>query len=124
MRFVGGGYVAMHKTKQSTCVSEETSHYSGLWNGTIHVVAGTGGRGTEDYGPVNVSWSVFKDHTLQHGYVKLTSENHNKLLFQFLHANTGEVVDTFTISREFPDVLGCDNSIAPFCPKVTTLDYS
>lgn len=109
---------------QSTCVSDETQHYSGHYNGTIHIVAGTGGRGTEPFGPVNTTWSAFKDETLTNGYVKMTSKDHKNLLVEFLHASDGKVADSFSISREFQDVLGCDSSQAPLCPKVNSVDIS
>ncbi|KAG0596688.1 hypothetical protein M758_UG276400, partial [Ceratodon purpureus] len=32
-------------------VSDEPSHYSGRFNGTIHIVAGSGGRALQTFGP-------------------------------------------------------------------------
>ena len=108
---------------QSVLVSDEPSHYSGRFNGTIHIVAGTGGRALETFGPVNTTWSNVKNDQVN-GYVKMTSSNSQNLLVEFLNAIDGSVVDSFTIERKYQDVLGCDNSIAPLCPKVSSVDYS
>ena len=105
---------------QNSCVGDEKNNYSGQFNGTIHIVVGTGGRGTEGYGPVNTTWSLVKDESLEYGYLKLTSEDHQNLLVEFIHSNTGFVADKFTINRKFMDVLGCDKSNAPICPSVTS----
>lgn len=104
-------------------MSEEVSNYSGRFNGTIHIVAGTAGRTLEQFGPVNTTWSNVKNDQV-HGYVKMTSKNPQNLLVEFVNAKDLSVVDSFSIAREFQDVLGCDNSIQPICPKVSTVDYS
>ncbi|KAK3043259.1 hypothetical protein RJ639_002502 [Escallonia herrerae] len=90
---------------QSTCVNSETSHYSGTVNGTIHVVAGGGGSHLSAFSPINTTWSLFKDYDF--GFVKLTAFNHSSLLFEYKKSSDGKVYDSFTISRDYRDVLAC-----------------
>ncbi|KAG0575169.1 hypothetical protein KC19_VG323800, partial [Ceratodon purpureus] len=40
--------------------SDEPSHYSGRFNAQVHIVACTGGRALEPFGPVNTTWSNVK----------------------------------------------------------------
>lgn len=107
---------------QDQCVGDETTNYSGQFNATIHIVAGTGGRNTEGYGLVNTTWSLVKDYSLDWGYLKFTSADSESLLVEFIHANDGSVYDTFNFKRKFTDVLGCDASLAPICPTTTSAD--
>ncbi|XP_057837690.2 nucleotide pyrophosphatase/phosphodiesterase isoform X1 [Cryptomeria japonica] len=100
---------------ENYCVSEEKTHYSGTFNATIHVVAGGGGSHLSDYTTLQTSWSVFKDQDF--GFVKLTAFNHSSLLFEYKKSSDGEVYDSFWITREYKDVLGCD-SIGN-CPRTT-----
>ncbi|KAK2978207.1 hypothetical protein RJ640_030380 [Escallonia rubra] len=87
------------------CVNSETSHYSGTVNGTIHVVAGGGGSHLSAFSPVNTTWSLYKDYDF--GFVKLTAFNHSSLLFEYKKSSDGKVYDSFTISRDYRDVLAC-----------------
>jgi predicted phosphodiesterase len=107
---------------QDQCVGDETTNYSGQFNGTIHIVAGTGGRDTETYGPLNTTWSLVKDYSLDYGYLKFTSGDSESLLVEFIHAKDDSVYDTFNFKRKFTDVLGCDASLAPICPFTTSAD--
>ncbi|KAI9079444.1 hypothetical protein K1719_038526 [Acacia pycnantha] len=63
---------------QSQCVNSEKHHYPGMVNGTIHVVAGGGGSHLSGFGPVETSWSIFRDSDF--GFVKLTAYNHSDVL--------------------------------------------
>ncbi|PKA63820.1 putative inactive purple acid phosphatase 27 [Apostasia shenzhenica] len=90
---------------QSQCVNNEKSHYSGTMNGTIHVVVGGGGSHLSNFSSVETSWSLYKDY--DYGFVKLTAFNHSSLLFQYLRSSNGRVHDSFTIHREYRDVLAC-----------------
>ncbi|KAM7483449.1 hypothetical protein LguiB_008032 [Lonicera macranthoides] len=90
---------------QNQCVNSEKSVYSGTVNGTIHVVAGGGGSHLSSYSEVNTSWSLFKDN--DYGFVKLTAFNHSSLLFEYKKSSDGNVYDSFTISRDYRDVLAC-----------------
>ncbi|XP_059657394.1 probable inactive purple acid phosphatase 27 [Cornus florida] len=90
---------------QNQCVNSETSHYSGTVNGTIHVVVGGGGSQLSEFIQVNTSWSLYKDY--DYGFVKLTAFNHSSLLFEYKKSSNGKVYDTFTISRDYRDVLAC-----------------
>ncbi|KAM2286563.1 hypothetical protein ACFX1S_039016 [Malus domestica] len=90
---------------QNQCVNTEKSHYSGTVNGTIHVVVGGGGSHLSAFGPVQTSWSLFRDSDF--GFVKLTAFNHSSLLFEYKKSNDGKVYDSFTISRDYKDVLAC-----------------
>ncbi|XP_075486985.1 putative inactive purple acid phosphatase 27 [Primulina tabacum] len=90
---------------QNQCVNPEKSNYSGIVNGTIHVVVGGGGAHLSEFSSVNTSWSVYKDYDW--GFVKLTAFNHSSLLFEYKKSSDGKVYDSFTISRDYRDVLAC-----------------
>ncbi|CAI9093360.1 OLC1v1028847C1 [Oldenlandia corymbosa var. corymbosa] len=72
---------------QNHCVNSERSHYSGVMNGTIHVVAGGAGAHLSEFSPVNTSWSLYKDYDW--GFVKLTAFNHSSLLFEYKKSRDG-----------------------------------
>lgn len=90
---------------QNQCVNTERSHYSGTVNGTIHVVVGGGGSHLGEFGPVQTTWSIYKDSDF--GFVKLTAFNYSSLLFEYKKSSDGKVYDSFTISRDYRDVLAC-----------------
>lgn len=90
---------------QNQCVSNEKSHYAGTMNGTIHVVAGGGGSHLSDFTTLQTDWSLYRDYN--YGFVKLTAFNHSSLLFEYKRSNDGKVYDSFTISRDYRDVLSC-----------------
>ncbi|KAF7833979.1 putative inactive purple acid phosphatase 27 [Senna tora] len=90
---------------QNQCVNNERSHYSGVVNGTIHVVVGGGGSHLSKFSQVTPSWSLYKDFDF--GFVKLTAFNHSSLLFEYKKSSDGKVYDSFTISRDYRDVLAC-----------------
>ncbi|XP_030938552.1 probable inactive purple acid phosphatase 27 [Quercus lobata] len=90
---------------QNQCVNTERSHYSGTVNGTINIVVGGGGSHLSDFGPVQTSWSLFRDSN--YGFGKLTAFNHSSLLFEYKRSSDGKVYDSFTISRDYRDVLAC-----------------
>ncbi|KAG2678538.1 hypothetical protein I3760_11G007300 [Carya illinoinensis] len=90
---------------QNQCVNKERSHYSGTVNGTIHIVVGGGGSHLSEFGPVQPTWSVYRD--VDFGFVKLTAFNHSSLLFEYKKSSDGKVYDSFTISRDYRDVLAC-----------------
>ncbi|OAY47953.1 probable inactive purple acid phosphatase 27 [Manihot esculenta] len=90
---------------QNQCVNTEKNHYSGTVNGTIHVVAGGGGSHLSKFSDVTPKWSLYKDYDF--GFVKLTAFNHSSLLFEYKKSRDGKVYDSFTISRDYRDVLAC-----------------
>lgn len=90
---------------QNQCVNSERSHYSGIVNGTIHVIVGGGGSHLSEFSSVTPSWSLYRDYDF--GFVKLTSFNHSSLLFEYKKSSDGKVYDSFTISRDYKDVLAC-----------------
>ena len=90
---------------QNQCVNTERSHYLGTVNGTINIVVGGGGSHLSDFGPVQTSWSLFRDSN--YGFGKLTAFNHSSLLFEYKRSSDGKVYDSFTISRDYRDVLAC-----------------
>lgn len=90
---------------QNQCVNSKIRHYSGTVNGTIHVVAGGGGSHLSEFGPVKPNWSLFRD--VDFGFVKLIAFNHSSLLFEYKKSSDGNVYDSFTISRDYKDVLAC-----------------
>ncbi|XP_071918389.1 probable inactive purple acid phosphatase 27 [Coffea arabica] len=102
---------------QNQCVKSGRSHYSGVVNGTIHVVVGGGGAHLSEFSTVDTSWSLYKDYDW--GFIKLTSSNHSSLLFEYKKSRDGKVYDSFTISRDYTDVLAC---VHDGC-EATTLAY-
>ncbi|GMY15114.1 probable inactive purple acid phosphatase 27 [Fagus crenata] len=90
---------------QNRCVNPEKSHYSGSLNGTIHVVVGGGGSHLSTFSQAPPNWSLYRDY--DYGFVKLTAFNHSSLLFEYKKSNDGKVYDSFTITREYKDVLAC-----------------
>nr|XP_043614817.1 probable inactive purple acid phosphatase 27 [Erigeron canadensis] len=90
---------------ENHCVNSEKSHYSGTVNGTIHVVVGGAGAHLSEFTEINTTWSLYKDHDF--GFVKMTAFNHSSLLFEYKKSNDGKVYDSFTISRDYRDVLAC-----------------
>ncbi|TKY55327.1 inactive purple acid phosphatase 27 [Spatholobus suberectus] len=90
---------------QNQCVNDERSHYSGVVKGTIHVVAGGAGRHLSNFSQVTPKWSLYRDYDF--GFVKLTAFNHSSLLFEYKKSSDGKVYDSFTISRDYKDVLAC-----------------
>ncbi|KAH6830671.1 purple acid phosphatase 27 [Perilla frutescens var. hirtella] len=99
---------------QNKCVNLEKSHYSGAVNGTIHVVVGGAGAHLSEFGSINTAWSVYKDYDW--GFVKLTALNHSSLVFEYKKSKDGKVYDSFTISRDYRDVLAC---VHDGCEKTT-----
>ncbi|KAJ8634210.1 hypothetical protein MRB53_027546 [Persea americana] len=90
---------------ENICVNSETSHFSGIVNGTIHVVAGGGGSHLSAFTDLKTKWSIYKDYDF--GFVKLTAFNHTSLLFEYKKSRDGKVYDSFTITREYMNVLAC-----------------
>ncbi|CAH1423188.1 unnamed protein product [Lactuca virosa] len=90
---------------QNKCVNSDISRYSGTVNGTIHVVVGGGGSRLSNFTEINTFWSLYKDQDW--GFVKLTAFNHSSLLFEYKKSSDGLVYDSFTISRDYKDVLAC-----------------
>lgn len=90
---------------QSQCVSGERNRFSGPVNGTIFVVAGGGGSHLSDYTTAIPKWSVFRDR--DYGFVKLTAFNQSSLLFEYKKSRDGKVYDSFTVDRDYRDVLSC-----------------
>ncbi|KAI3729256.1 hypothetical protein L6452_17909 [Arctium lappa] len=82
---------------QSNCTNNEKHDYMGSLNGTIHVVAGGGGASLTEFAPINTTWSLFRDY--DYGFLKLTTFDHSKLLFEYKKSRDGKVYDSFTISR-------------------------
>ncbi|KAB1217429.1 putative inactive purple acid phosphatase 27 [Morella rubra] len=90
---------------ENQCVNSAKSHYSGTTNGTIHVVVGGGGSHLSTFTTAIPDWSIYRDYDF--GFVKLTAFNHSSLLFEYKKSRDGNVYDSFTISREYKDVLAC-----------------
>ncbi|KAL9433994.1 hypothetical protein AB3S75_028765 [Citrus x aurantiifolia] len=90
---------------QNQCVNTEKYHYTGTVNGTIHVVVGGGGSHLSDFSEVTPNWSLYRDYDW--GFAKLTAFNHSSLLFEYKKSRDGKVYDSFTISRDYRDVLAC-----------------
>nr|ACF86009.1 unknown [Zea mays] len=90
---------------QSQCMTSEKTHYSGTMNGTIFVVAGGGGCHLSSYTTAIPKWSIYRDYDF--GFVKLTAFNHSSLLFEYKKSSDSKVYDSFTIDRDYRDVLRC-----------------
>ncbi|XP_074309639.1 putative inactive purple acid phosphatase 1 [Silene latifolia] len=102
---------------QSQCTSQEKSHYKGSLNGTIHVVAGGGGASLAEFSDLQPKWSIVRD--VDYGFLKLTAFNHSSLLFEYKKSSDGSVHDSFTITRDYRDILACATDSCP----ATTLAY-
>ncbi|KAG2653542.1 hypothetical protein PVAP13_1NG460976, partial [Panicum virgatum] len=89
----------------SRCMTSEKSRYSGTMNGTIFVVASGGGSHLSDYTTAIPRWSIFHDRDFR--FVKLTAFNHSSLLFEYKRSSDGKVYDSFTVDRDYRDVLSC-----------------
>jgi hypothetical protein len=74
-------------------------------NGTIHIVVGGAGKSLSQFTTAIPNWSIYRDHDF--GFGKLTAFNHSYLLFEYKKSRDGKVYDSFTISREYKDVLAC-----------------
>ncbi|CAN6477187.1 unnamed protein product [Victoria cruziana] len=96
---------------ESICMSSEKSHYTGPLNGTIHVVVGGGGSHLSEFTTLQTSWSLYKDYDF--GFVKLTAFNHSSLLFEYRKSSDGRVYDSFTINRNYRDILACTIDSCP-----------
>ncbi|KAI7748826.1 hypothetical protein M8C21_024913 [Ambrosia artemisiifolia] len=90
---------------EEQCMNSEKSHYSGTVNGTIHIVVGGAGAHLSKFSDVNTTWSLKKD--LDFGFVKMTAYNKSSLLFEYKKSRDGKVYDSFTMSRDYKDVLAC-----------------
>ncbi|XP_054823019.1 probable inactive purple acid phosphatase 1 isoform X1 [Prosopis cineraria] len=99
---------------QSICTSEERQHYKGPLHGTIHVVAGGGGASLSTFTTLKTKWSIFKDY--DYGFVKLTAFDSSNLLFEYKKSRDGKVYDSFSISRDYRDILACTKDS---CPSTT-----
>ncbi|KAM3706962.1 hypothetical protein ACJW31_03G190000 [Castanea mollissima] len=96
------------------CTSQEKHNYIGPLKGTIHVIAGGGGASLHEFASINTTWSIYKDY--DNGFVKLTAFDHSHLLFEYKKSRDGKVYDSFTISRDYRDILTCT---VDSCPEVT-----
>ena len=99
---------------QNICTSQEKHNYIGPLKGTIHVIAGGGGASLHEFAPINTTWSIYKGY--DNGFVKLTAFDHSHLLFEYKKSRDGKVYDSFTISRDYRDILTCTGDS---CPEVT-----
>ena len=99
---------------QNICTSQEKHNYIGPLKGTIHVIAGGGGASLHEFASINTTWSIYKDY--DNGFVKLTAFDHSHLLFEYKKSRDGKVYDSFTISRDYRDILTCT---VDSCPEVT-----
>jgi hypothetical protein len=99
---------------QNICTSKEKHSYKGNLNGTIHVAAGGAGASLSPFTTLQTAWSLYKDY--DHGFVKLTAFDHSNLLFEYKKSRDGKVYDSFTISRDYRDILACT---VGRCPSTT-----
>lgn len=108
------GYERTCPVYENVCVAKAASHYSGAFTATTHVVVGGGGASLADYAGLRARWSHVQDR--DYGFAKLTAFNHTALLFEYVRSRDGSVHDSFTVSRDYRDILACgvDN-----CPTTT-----
>ncbi|XP_068654168.1 probable inactive purple acid phosphatase 1 isoform X1 [Aristolochia californica] len=99
---------------QNICTNKEKYNYVGPLNGTIHIVAGGGGAGLADFTTLQTRWSIYKDHDF--GFVKLTAFDHSRLMLEYKKSSDGKVYDSFTITRDYRDILACT---VDSCPSQT-----
>ena len=74
-------------------------------NGTIHVVVGGAGSHLSNFSQATPEWSLYRDYDF--GFVILTAFNHSSPLFEYKKSRDGNVYDSFTITRNYKDVLAC-----------------
>lgn len=107
------GYERTCPVYENVCVAKASNRYSGAFTATTHVVVGGGGASLAEYtaGP-RARWSHAQD--LDYGFAKLTAFNHTTLLMEYKKSRDGSVHDSFTISRDYRDVLACgvDNCLS------------
>lgn len=96
---------------EEQCMSSEKSHYSGTMNGTIHVVVGGGGSHLSNFTAQVPPWSVYRE--MDYGFVKLTAFNYSSLLYEYKRSSDGQVYDSFTMHREYRDLLACVKDSCP-----------
>ncbi|GAB2214495.1 hypothetical protein Drorol1_Dr00018846 [Drosera rotundifolia] len=96
---------------ENICTMQEKQHYKGALNGTIHVVAGGGGSSLAKFSTLQPNWSIFRDY--DYGFVKLTAFNQTDMLFEYKRSSDGKVHDSFTISRDYQDILSCTIDSCP-----------
>ena len=99
---------------KNKCANQETKDFKGALNGTIHVVAGGGGASLAKFSTLQPNWSIFRDE--DYGFLKLTAFNHSSLLFEYKKSSDGRVHDSFTITRDYRDILACT---VDSCPATT-----
>ncbi|GJZ25158.1 probable inactive purple acid phosphatase 1 isoform X1 [Tanacetum coccineum] len=56
-----------------------------------------------NFANINATWSLVKD--VDYGFLKLTSSDPSNLLFEQKKSSSGKVYDSFTISRDYKDIL-------------------
>ena len=78
------------------------------------IAGGGGGASLHEFAPINTTWSIYKDY--DNKFVKLTAFDHPHLLFEYKKSRDGKVYDSFTISRDYRDILFF---IVDSCPEVT-----
>uniref|UniRef100_A0A0D9XFE4 Purple acid phosphatase n=1 Tax=Leersia perrieri TaxID=77586 RepID=A0A0D9XFE4_9ORYZ len=96
--------------------NSSNSHYSGVMNGgTIHAVVGGGGSHLSNFTVETPEWSVYRE--MDYGFVKLTAFNYTTMVYEYKRSSDGKVYDSFTVHREYRDVLACvDGSCPPTIP--------
>ncbi|XP_010527966.1 PREDICTED: probable inactive purple acid phosphatase 1 isoform X2 [Tarenaya hassleriana] len=99
---------------QNICTDKEKNNYTGMLNGTIHIVAGGGGAGLGEFSELQPNWSIYRDY--DYGFVKLTAFDHSNLLLEYKRSKDGQVYDSFSISRDYRDILACT---VDSCPATT-----
>ncbi|XP_051122547.1 probable inactive purple acid phosphatase 1 [Andrographis paniculata] len=99
---------------QNICTNKEKKRYNGSLNGTIHVVVGGGGASLSEFSTLKPDWSIYRD--FDYGFVKLTAFDYSNLLFEYKKSRDGKVYDSFTISRDYRDILAC---VTDSCPSTT-----
>ncbi|KAF7054938.1 hypothetical protein CFC21_062525, partial [Triticum aestivum] len=106
------GYERTCPVYENVCVAKGSDRYSGAFTATTHVVVGGGGASLAEYTAERARWSHAQD--LDYGFAKLTAFNHTTLLMEYKRSRDGSVRDSFTVSRDYRDVLACgvDNCAA------------
>ncbi|WCJ36257.1 purple acid phosphatase 27 [Euphorbia peplus] len=90
---------------QNRCTRKEKNAYTGTLGGTIHVVVGGGGSHLSKFSSAPPNWSIYRDY--DYGFVKMTAFNHSSMLFEYKRSRDGKVHDSFTLSRDYRDLLAC-----------------
>ncbi|TVU10912.1 hypothetical protein EJB05_44467, partial [Eragrostis curvula] len=97
----------MHELGEVSLLRDHERHHP-------YVVVGGGGSHLSNFTTEAPAWSIYRE--MDYGFVKLTAFNYSSLLYENKRCSYGKVYDSFTVHREYRDVLAC---VKDSCPPPT-----